>query len=275
MAWVRSREPVLAKIRLMWVLTVASLTNSARAISRLDLPAAMRRSTSDSRGVRSVSAGSAPPAAARGGGRAGGGRQQPLLDLRVEHGLAGRGGQYGPADLGPGGVLGQVAERACLQGADDRFVVGVGGQHDHLGLRMAGPDAAGRRHPVAARHVQVHEDDLRVFRRDDLDGGLAVFRLAGHGDPGHGAEQQHQALADGGLVVRDHDGYRLRGSRSCRNPQAYPPGPSSRPCLQHAGRPARRARAGRSARPRPGGGGPAYPASGSRLTTLIMICAAS
>jgi hypothetical protein len=63
MAWLRSREPVLAKIRLTWVLTVASLTKSARAISRLDLPAAMRRSTSDSRGVRSVSAGSAAPAA--------------------------------------------------------------------------------------------------------------------------------------------------------------------------------------------------------------------
>ena len=64
MAWVRSREPVLAKIRLTCVLTVASLTKSARAISRLDLPAAMRRSTSDSRGVRSVSAGSAAAAAA-------------------------------------------------------------------------------------------------------------------------------------------------------------------------------------------------------------------
>ena len=64
MAWVRSREPVLAKIRLTCVLTVASPTKSARAISRLDLPAAMRRSTSDSRGVRSVSAGSATAAAA-------------------------------------------------------------------------------------------------------------------------------------------------------------------------------------------------------------------
>ena len=36
---------------------------------------------------------------------------------------AGRGRQYGPADLGPGGVLGQVAERARLKGADDRFGV--------------------------------------------------------------------------------------------------------------------------------------------------------
>ena len=38
MAWARSREPVLAKIRFTCVLTVASLTNSDRAISRLDWP---------------------------------------------------------------------------------------------------------------------------------------------------------------------------------------------------------------------------------------------
>ena len=75
---------------------------------------------------------------------------------------------------------------------------------------MAGPDAARRLYPVAARHVQVHEDDLRGLRRDDLHDGLAVLRLAGHDDAGHGTEQQHQALADGGLVVRDDDGYLFR-----------------------------------------------------------------
>ena len=90
-----------------------------------------------------------------GGRRAGGGQQQPLLHLRIEHGLPGRGGQHRPADLGPGGVLGQVAEGAGLQGGDDRFVVGVGGQHHHLGVRVAGPDAARRLHPLATRHVQV------------------------------------------------------------------------------------------------------------------------
>ncbi len=211
MAWVRSREPVLAKIRLTWVLTVASLTNSAR-----DLPVGLaRRDEVEHLGLarRQVGVGGIGGVGApggRGGGRTGSGRQQPLLHLGIEHGLAGRGGQHGPADLGPGGVLGQVAQRACLQGADDRFVVGVGGQHDHLGLRMAGPDAARRLHPVTARHVQVHEDDLRGLRRDDLDGGLAVLRLASHGDPGHSAEQQHQALADGRLVVSDDDSYRLR-----------------------------------------------------------------
>ena len=59
---------------------------------------------------------------------------------------------------------------------------------------MPGPDAPRGFHPVAPRHVQVHEDDLRVLGRDGLDGGLAVLRLADHGDPGHGAEQQHLVI---------------------------------------------------------------------------------
>ncbi len=216
------------------------------------------------------------PSSGRSGGRTDGSGQQPLLDLRVEHGLAGRGGQHGPADLGPGGVLGQVAERPRLQGGDDRFVVGVGGQHDHLGLRMAGPDAARRLHSAAAWHVQVHEDDLRVFRRDDLDGGLAVFRLAGHGDPGHGAEQQHQALADRGLVVRDDDGYRLRvlgHAGIIRHTRQVPAaGPAS------SAPPASAARSRRPVSPAPApvaASGPGCPAGGSGLTTLIVTCAAS
>ncbi len=137
---------------------------------------------------------------------------------------------------------------------------------------MAGPDAACRLHPVAARHVQVHEDDLRVLRRDDLDGGLAVLRLAGHGDPGHGAEQQHQALADGGLVVRDDDGYRLwvlghAGIlRHTRQVPAADPA-SSVP-------PASAARSRRPVSPAPAPvvvSGPAWPGDGSGLTTLTLI----
>ena len=97
MAWTRSREPVLAKIRLTWVLTVASLTNKARAISRLDAPAAMSRSTSASRGVRSPSpaepAAWAAPAAGQPGERAAA-DEQPLLDTGIQHRLAGRGGQH-------------------------------------------------------------------------------------------------------------------------------------------------------------------------------------
>ena len=141
---------------------------------------------------------------------------------------------------------------------------------------MAGPDAARRLHSVAAWHVQVHEDDLRVFRRDDLDGGLAVFRLAGHGDPLHGAEQQHQALADGGLVVRDDDGYRLRvlgHAGIIRHTRQVPAaGPAS------SAPPASAARSRRPVSPAPApvaASGPACPAGGSGLTTLTVIWAAS
>src|ERR1700760_3358482 len=61
-AWARSREPVLAKIWLMWVLTVDRLTNSWLAISALDRPWAIRVSTSPSRSVSP--SGSAPGGAA-------------------------------------------------------------------------------------------------------------------------------------------------------------------------------------------------------------------
>ena len=47
-------------------------------------------------------------------GRAGGGREQPPLDVGIEHGLAGRGGPQRPPDLGPRRVLGQIAERATM-----------------------------------------------------------------------------------------------------------------------------------------------------------------
>ena len=54
MAWVRSREPVLAKIRLTWVLTVASLTKSARAMRRVVFdPVAARHVQVDEDDLRS------------------------------------------------------------------------------------------------------------------------------------------------------------------------------------------------------------------------------
>src|ERR1700744_6620708 len=52
MAAARSRDPVLAKIRLMWVLTVWLLRNSCAAISGLVSPRAMRARISVSRWVR-------------------------------------------------------------------------------------------------------------------------------------------------------------------------------------------------------------------------------
>src|SRR6185369_5846951 len=132
-------------------------------------------------------------------------------------------------------------------------------------------DAAGGLRAVASRHVQVHEDDLRVLRRDGLDGGLAVLRLADHRDPGQGAKQQDQALADGGLVVRDDNAYGVGVLghagivRSIR--QAPPAGPAS------SVPPASAARSCSPVRPAPApvcASGPVWPAGGSGLATLTV-----
>ena len=52
-AWVRSRKPRQLRILETWFLTVPSLMTNAAAISRLVAPVAIRRSTSNSRSVRS------------------------------------------------------------------------------------------------------------------------------------------------------------------------------------------------------------------------------
>ena len=146
------------------------------------------------------------------GGRAGrlrradGGVEQPLLHARVKDRLAGRGRVDRPADLGPRRVLGQVAERAGPQRADDRLVVGVGGEHHHPGARVAGGNPGGGGGAVAPGHVQVHQHDLRPRRGDQLDGRLAVRGLPDDGDARQGPEQQDQALPDRRLVVSDDNG---------------------------------------------------------------------
>src|ERR671935_108084 len=90
MAWARSREPVFAKMRFTCVLTVASLTNRVREISRFDCPSAMSRRTSASRGVRS----------SPGAGRVG----ETVVDLAGEPGPL---GERGGLRLGlPGAAFG-------------------------------------------------------------------------------------------------------------------------------------------------------------------------
>ena len=138
--------------------------------------------------------------------RADGGVEQPLLHARVEDRLAGRGRVDRAADLGAGRVLGQVTERAGPQRADDRLVVGVGGEHHHPGARVVGGDPGGGGGAVASGHVQVHQHDLRPRRGDQFDRRLAVRGLPDDGDAGQRPEQQDQALPDRRLVVGDDDG---------------------------------------------------------------------
>ena len=72
-------------------------------------------------------------------------RTEPLQDAglygRVKHGLPSGNPVDGGGDLLRAGVLGEVATGTCLQSGEDGAVVGVGGEHDDLGVGVLRPDA--------------------------------------------------------------------------------------------------------------------------------------
>ena len=61
--------------------------------------------------------------------------------------------------------LGQVARRAMLDGQDRRVEPGPACQQDHRDVRIALPNGAKERNPVASRHVDVahHQIELDDF----------------------------------------------------------------------------------------------------------------
>ena len=142
-------------------------------------------------------------------GTAGAG-QQALLHAGIEHRLPGRRGAQGEHDLGPAGVLGQVATRAGLERVEDRGVIGVSGQDHDLRLRMRGTDPPRRLDTVDAGHAQVEQRDVRTVLPHQRARLLAVGGRGHHLDPVGEAEQRHEPLADDGLVVRHDDAKRRR-----------------------------------------------------------------
>ena len=68
----------------------------------------------------------------------------------------------GPVDLFGAGVLGQIAASARPEGVDDRSVVCVGGQHEHIDVGVVFAEAARGLDAVAARHAQVHQHHVRA-----------------------------------------------------------------------------------------------------------------
>src|ERR1019366_6262810 len=112
MAAARSRDPVLAKIRLMWVLVVWLLR--------------YRRPAGDEAEDFHLAVGQA--VGRRGPGRLGrgrrqGGREQRVVDPGGEDGEAAGRGPQGPGDVGPVSVLGEVTAGPGPQGVQDGVVV--------------------------------------------------------------------------------------------------------------------------------------------------------
>ena len=82
-----------------------------------------------------------------------------LEHLPLQHAHARHDGPQGRRD--PGDVLlDEVAARPHPQGPHDVLVVGEGGQEDDARPPVAREDTLGRTEPVAARHLDVHEQDV-------------------------------------------------------------------------------------------------------------------
>ena len=99
-----------------------------------------------------------------------------------------------------GAVLQQVGHRPGPQGAGDRLLLAVHGEHHHPGLGDGLPQAAGGLDPVEHRHGDVHEHEVRLQRDGQADGLLAVSRFADHLEAGF-LHRPPQSLAQQLVVV--------------------------------------------------------------------------
>jgi Protein of unknown function (DUF1524) len=159
---------------------------------------------------------------------------QPARDARREQRLA-RGA--GPDGVGEGvrrRGLQQEPGRPGLQRLEHVVVQVEHRQHQHARPGAAGDDLGGRGQPVAAGHLDVHQDDVRreVPRRPHR--GRPVGRLADHLHPGSRAEDGRQPAAQQVVVVDHEHPHRLAhactrtGSRGIRACTRKPP-PAARP----------------------------------------------
>ena len=158
-ACTRSRRPSFISTFETCVLTVASPTTSASAISALDIPRASSSSTSRSRSVSSDSASGRRPTGA--GSR----RPTRSSSWRVTAGrqqrVAGGDHPHGAHQLLRRDVLGDEAAGAGAQRLDDVLVEAERRQHQHA---MVG-QPLDRLDPVEVRHPDVHQDHVRAQSR--------------------------------------------------------------------------------------------------------------
>lgn len=139
------------------------------------------------------------------GGGLGGPLDQALRDCGGEDGFAGRRHPHGAGDLGRGDVLEQVAAGAGREGVDDVGVEVEGRQDQYRGRVGESAQFPGGGDAVHDRHLEVHQDDVRVQFPGLVDGLAAVAGLAHHDDGRVGAQHHAQPGADHGVVVHEQD----------------------------------------------------------------------
>ena len=85
--------------------------------------------------------------------------------------------------------LEHVPRAAGLEQRQQILRFGVHGQDQHLGFEAALANRARRVQAAHARHLDVHDDDVRLGRARGVDRGRAVRRLADDLDVRLGVEQ--------------------------------------------------------------------------------------
>ena len=126
-----------------------------------------------------------------------------------------------------------------------------------ISTRVSAPladDPARRLEAVHLRHADVHEDDVGLLARDEVDGFGAVRRLADDLDVVGRPQQHREAAAHERLVVGDRDRGSFRRLRTGSSATTRKPPPGAGPGVErpavhadplahaHAGRARRRSR---------------------------------
>ena len=139
-----------------------------------------------------------------------------LVLSRVRRGRPGRShrdegtGLPGVPQLLDGGggqvLLAHVGDRAAGDGVGGQVLGIVSGAQDHRDARVGGHDAAGGLDPAHLGHVDVHQDQGRVQRRDEVDRLGAALRLPGELEALKPAQHGASGQAERRLVVDDEHG---------------------------------------------------------------------
>ena len=219
-AWVRSRRPSLARIRLTWVLTVCSATTrslgdlgvgQAAGDQRQDLGLALgelvdpvagrRRGRAEPGEARRSAAGSPTGTAARR-------RRPPPAPPRPASGAE---ASLSRKPLAPARSASYTYSSRSKVVSTSTLVAPARGRRPC----PVAEDQAGGLQPVEHRHPDVHQDHVGPERGGLVDRVPAVDRLADDLDVGLGASSTEQPLPDHRLVVGDqHPDGHGRSSRA-------------------------------------------------------------
>ena len=121
-------------------------------------------------------------------------------------------------------VLEDVSARPGAHRGEHGVVVLEHGHDEDRGGWVAGDDLASRLEPTAARHLQVHQDEVGRELADGTHSGLAVGRLPHDLDPRLGREQRADAFAEQRVVIGDNDAHDvIRHEASLRAGRSWSP----------------------------------------------------